>query len=69
MEVHPMGQQVIGRRDKMMGRKDLNQNQKTAVSYRHLKIAEQRDPARERADIPPGSLCSRTPQKWDEGGG
>ena len=28
-----------------------------------------KDPARERADIPPGGARSWTTQKWDEGGG
>jgi DNA-binding transcriptional regulator/RsmH inhibitor MraZ len=37
------------------------------VSYRHPLII--RDPARERADIPPGGARSRTTQQWDEGGG
>ncbi len=42
---------------------------KQKVSYRHLAFIEPRDPARERADIPPGGARSRTPRKAGSGGG
>lgn len=40
----------------------LDQKQKTAGFIQALSHAEQRDPARKRADIPPGGLRSRTPR-------
>ncbi len=39
------------------------------VSYRHLAFIRHRDPARERADIPPGGACSWTSRKAGECGG